>query len=762
MVYAGQMIRFFISSTFHDMFQERDALQKNVFPKLRELCREGGAHFQAIDLRWGVSQDASQDHRTLAICMEEIDRCRKVSPDFNFLILLGERHGSDLLPEQIDQDEFRMLLDQMSDDELKAIDPWYLLDHNAIPPRYVLQPRDKETYPTYKNWEPKQRYLHAILAKASKGAQLNIEAQVKYLASATELEIEEGVFRPPAKEQEVLCFFRTIEGVPHDGSAPLYIEQDIEKYDRLLKLKQRLKGRFPTADVVHEYTARWNGNGCSDEHISAFCNTVYGHLEVRIKAILEQQKQIPGVDLETNAFQQFAKQLTGNFVERDELVGIETYLRGAASYPLVVSGASGSGKSTLLAQAVKMARKEHSSAMVEEAYIGVTPDSSNIRSLLAKLCSQITLVYGGDVTTIPTDERGLIEELPRRLGLVSVDRPLFLFIDALDQLRESDQRTNWIPRTLPQHVRIVVSILPGSELDKLREDLPASQVLTLMGMTREQGDTLLTRWMEGAKRRLQSSQHAAILDTFATNGLPLYLRLAFEEARRWASYEAAPILPPDIPGLLKSLFSRLSEPRHHGKMLVTHTLGYLEAARNGLSEEELLDILPKDDDVLADLKITSPDSPAIDPKLPLPVVLWSRLFFDLNSYLTERAADGSNLIDFYHRQLGEVAKNMYLQGDDRLARHRQLAEYFKNQPLVNGSAQNLRKMSEMPFQQTEGELWDELYQTLTDFRFLEQKAATGMQERMNLARVVTKYFSGVYDLQRDFERAIGRWSAALK
>jgi len=41
--------------TFSDLKAERDALQPDVFPRLREYCQKHGARFQAIDLRWGVN-----------------------------------------------------------------------------------------------------------------------------------------------------------------------------------------------------------------------------------------------------------------------------------------------------------------------------------------------------------------------------------------------------------------------------------------------------------------------------------------------------------------------------------------------------------------------------------------------------------------------------------------------------------------------------------------------------------------------------------
>lgn len=53
--------RVFVSSTFSDLIAERNALQEEVFPRLREYCQKHGARFQAIDLRWGVSEEAALD-----------------------------------------------------------------------------------------------------------------------------------------------------------------------------------------------------------------------------------------------------------------------------------------------------------------------------------------------------------------------------------------------------------------------------------------------------------------------------------------------------------------------------------------------------------------------------------------------------------------------------------------------------------------------------------------------------------------------------
>ena len=52
---SSRTFRIFVSSTFSDLEAERNALQKLVFPRLRELATAHGCRFQVIDLRWGVS-----------------------------------------------------------------------------------------------------------------------------------------------------------------------------------------------------------------------------------------------------------------------------------------------------------------------------------------------------------------------------------------------------------------------------------------------------------------------------------------------------------------------------------------------------------------------------------------------------------------------------------------------------------------------------------------------------------------------------------
>src|ERR1035441_7477018 len=197
------VIRVFVSSTFSDLKPERNALQAQGFPRLEHLCAQNGFQFQAIDLRWGVSSEAGLDHRTMRICFDELRRAQEISPEPNFLVLLGNRYGWRPLPEEISTIEFeRLAAAAMSDGENQTPIPgthhktatqvlcdWYRCDENVVVPdppetspdraplNYILQPltqdlgdgrdytRGKEDLDT-QDWMDVQQVLWRIINAA--------------------------------------------------------------------------------------------------------------------------------------------------------------------------------------------------------------------------------------------------------------------------------------------------------------------------------------------------------------------------------------------------------------------------------------------------------------------------------------------------------------------------------------------------------------------------------------------------------------------
>ena len=134
MAQSTRTFRLFVSSTFSDLKAERNALQEKVFPRLRDLAAAHGCRFQAIDLRWGVSEEAALDQQTMNICLGEIQRCQKTSPRPNFIILLGNRYGWRPLPVEIPADEFELVFSHIPEGERGLVLQWYRLDENADSP----------------------------------------------------------------------------------------------------------------------------------------------------------------------------------------------------------------------------------------------------------------------------------------------------------------------------------------------------------------------------------------------------------------------------------------------------------------------------------------------------------------------------------------------------------------------------------------------------------------------------------------------------
>ncbi len=75
------------------MDQERDYLLTHIFPVFRAACLDRLVSFTEIDLRWGVTEEDAKNGRTVEICLDEIERCRKIQPPPFFIGFLGERYG---------------------------------------------------------------------------------------------------------------------------------------------------------------------------------------------------------------------------------------------------------------------------------------------------------------------------------------------------------------------------------------------------------------------------------------------------------------------------------------------------------------------------------------------------------------------------------------------------------------------------------------------------------------------------------------------
>lgn len=605
-------------------------------------------------------------------------------------------------------------------------------------------------------WGEIERQMRDGLAVGSEAARLNEAARRRYGQSITEQEATAGILEALHSREHVHCFFRTIE-----PDAPGQWLDDVAGRAHVQRLKESLRRFFGRdhEDNVHEYGAAWEGDGPSKDYIDALRRDVVSALTTIIVAELEKERADP-LELERAEHLAFGAERSRHFVGRTEpLRAIAGYLAGDAPTVLAVLGAPGVGKTALIARAVTLASGVHHGAASLVRFAGTTPRSADKRTLLRDLLIELRQDRRAADEDVPASYVDLARSFRNEL---SIDRPhrVLLFIDALDQLStvEEDADLGWLPSELNVNVRVVVSAADGSAAAHLQRRLPAEAVVRIKPMPSAEAAALLSAWLAAGGRTLQDHQRSEVLRAFAVHGLPLHLRLVYEEARQWPSFAppAQTMVADTIAGVVRKLIARLSRPEGHGEILVSRSLAYLAAAKHGLSEDELLDLLWRDDEVREELVTRSPLSPDVD---ALPDIVLSRLLLDLDPYLNERQQDAKRLLGFYHRQLETVVANDLLANELGRVRHGALATFFAAQDLqLHGSQSgiaNLRKLSELPFQQVHGPQPGDVFTTLTDFDFLQAKVSSfESEERSSADGRIERSYPGVFLLLEDLERSL--------
>ncbi len=799
--------RVFVSSTFSDFVAERNALQEKVFPKLSDYCRRRGARFLAIDLRWGVGREAALDQQTMNICLSEIQRCGQLSPKANFIALLGNRYGWVPLPDQIDAVEFESFAQYLTPDQWQFLcgdapiptwrdggqggrRGWYRKDENAVPAVYVLQPRTIE-YPEQsmdedcrrinreelEDWQGIETRLRGFLQEAlHKAGWPERDPRLrKYKLSSTHREISAGILTPAFTKgvsDHALCYCREIDGLPDDQSAATYRdfkghERDADAENSLIQLKNELKRVLPDHHF-RCYHSKWQpSRGKPEGHLEALCADVEADLRRLIDGEMADFERCTQLEREVTAHREYAAKQAGPFMGRRDIMEtmddyIQTGIQKGRPRPLVISGPSGSGKTALLAKSYNDLRLQNK-ARVMARFIGATPDSSDLQSLLKGLCLEMN-ENTGRRDDVPQELAELVAAFANGLRGVPAERPLVIYMDALDQISvpENAHTLYWLPRELPPHVRLVVSVMKPESMNRgskgpgrlpnsrdggtcfqVARKLFSENLIELGPLSVPEGEQLLDSWQAEAGRTLQPDQRKTVMERFMRCPYPLYLKLAFQEVRRWKSYDGVPRLRGGMPDILTDLFERLEGPRNHGYLLTSRSLGYIAAARRGLSEDELLNVLSADPEVMADFQRRSPDSPHVN---RLPMVIWSQLLVDIEAYVTQHRRHGSLLLTFYHRQVAGAVAGRYLKDTDKRRAHRRLAAFFNGQdswlepPLqqcppetrprrrVIGTPANSRKIEELPWHERWAHMTNNL--SLCDLTFIEAKFAAGMGRQL--------------------------------
>jgi len=588
---ASREIRVFLSSTFRDMDAERTYLLKQVFPRVRAACLARLVGFSEIDLRWGVSEVEAKSGATVEICLKEIDRCRDFPPFF--IGFLGERYG------------------------------------------WVPVHQDLSAY-----WEKNQQSPYAS----------PIGQAVERGISVTELEMELAVLQTGASEKiaghALFClreaaFTNELYAQAKKENAGL---RELDFYDaghgKLQALKQRIRqSGFLAQD---NYTS-----------VEQFGQAVETYLMAQLDHYFPADAVPTPQERSNAAHAGFRFHRLSNFLPRPDVreqmvAEIARRAELPALGPILVTGPSGQGKSALMADLAQHYQTQLSQSWrVIDHYVGAdtaTTLDGWVDRILQTLHPQIKDLAG----EMPASQADKVKALSTWVALAAQRHHCkYLFIiDALDQLSDGGKSLDLLkPETLGPDGIVIASAAHGTPAIAAAThwqtciEVPA---LSMELRTRFVSDTL------ARYRKRLPDELAHQLANAPQCGSPLFLGLALEELRLDARHESLNTLVDEILGradaqqlflnnfLLDADYGRPEEPE-----LAARFMALIGAARAGLSEQELSDLLALPDDPIAE-----------DTGKPrLPQIHLSRLLVNMSPFLLNKQGRRAPM----HRIFGEAA-----------------------------------------------------------------------------------------------------------
>jgi tetratricopeptide (TPR) repeat protein len=622
-------IRVFISSTFRDMQAERDELTKFIFPQLRKLCEQRGVGWGYVDLRWGITDEQTAEGKVLPICLDTIQRCRPY-----FIGFLGERYGwiPDEIPPELIKDE-----------------PWLAehLDH-----------------------------------------------------SVTELEILHGVLNNPEMAEHAYFYLRDpsfITSLPEEQQGDFFEKPTVDEIENLgleeanRRAQDRRQKLSALKDQIRDSDFPVRENYQDERELGEW---VLSDLTAVIDSLYPEGSQLDPLDREGADHDAFASSRIGVYVGRQTYFDCLDDHAQQDGPPLVILGAPGSGKSALLANWARQYRTNHPGELLLMHFIGASPASADWAAMLRRIMREFKRRYEIQ-EVIPIQPDALRAAFANWLHMVALKGRLVLILDGLNQLEDHDQAPDliWLPPVIPDNVRLIVSTLPGRSLDALvKRGWPTLQIEPL---GQEERKRLIVEYIAESSKTLSPPLLKQIVDApQAAN--PLFIRTILDELGVSGSHE---LLKERIDfylaaNTLADLFTRIllrfeKDYERDRPGLVGDAMSLLWAARRGLSEVELLDLLGAEGH-------------------PLPHAHWTPLYLVAESTLVNRAG----LIGFFHDHLRQAVERKYLDvAGARQSVHLQLADYFNERELGR------RKVEELPWQLAQAEAWESLYTLLCDLPF---------------------------------------------
>ena len=670
-----KVFRVFFSSTFSDFQEERNELQKVYFPMLDKFCRENGAVFQPVDLRWGISNEASLDNRTLEICLSEVNLCHEISPRPSFVMLLGNRYGWCPVPPSVPAEIFEKA--SLSDFAKSR----YIKDTNAIPAVYHLRRREG-IYTDPDEWDAVEEKLRR-----------EWETVFGPLMSATEEEIRCALNAPWEDRRHIFCFKRVLESIPLSEQGAPFTDltaeyaPDKEKEAKRAELEKFIRSKLPEENI-EVFHAEWERRS---ELVSVFCKKIADSL---LESIKEELKRLRTLDIETESEiseAAFSGLCAECFTGHDSLISrLNKNLLHGEEIALVCGDC---GKSALSAKMGSLLRDAGHNVIVRHAKQSVS--AADMKGLLSGICRKLK--------TEPSDE---ISYTASKICEALKNSDTFLILDGIDRYPEAAAVLQQLLSC--RHVMATVSNRYFAEA------LGCKNTFDILPLTENELFSLFDAVLSKEHRTLTSVQRDAFLSSLRKNPDEAFCKLLARRAAMLQSTDA-PIYADTPKELADSIFSAMTDTYNHDPVLVEHILGLLACVEE-ITPVDLTEMAMRDRESYSEW------SKQLHHQLPreeIPINVISRLYYDLSPYLLHKPYLGQDVVCFASKILQDRAYEKYAADD--IAVHALNSYLSRNQNALSSS-----ELSRIPFLLSRYRTGKELAEWLISYHHIRDITVSGM------------------------------------
>jgi tetratricopeptide (TPR) repeat protein len=605
-------IRVFLSSTFVDFARERELVHAEVVPTLEAMCRHFGLSLELSDLRWGVTVKDIDQNRTATICLEEVDLCRQVSPELNFLLLLGDRVGSRFIPEQVSAHTLETLLAELA----RVVSPGS--------EAHILIERLRLLFPTYR-----MNRAGVLLRDDSPSAQALTKtflqdptaARLLTSFSCADPSVEElrRTLAYSLTHQEVFRSRALAQPDRNEGAIAIIraLDQPEELQHRMRVAVSRAFGvRAAELSAVKDKQGKFDSSYESD--FVRCCTMLLG---ARIEAARERGSkshhfaQIPSLERD------LPHQIVCSHVQALETLRLWIW-SDSGPCAAAISGGLGAGKTTTLRQAKSIIQSLVPNCRIVHLEVKSTPELQSLRNLAITLivwASSSSLNEAKIEALLSCFVPDLLSQVIHELvGVESTDR-LFVLIDDLDLVHDGGARAalSWL--WLDAYSRKVLFTCGTRLVQELHESANV-QLIPLNDLSAT--DSLCIAKEACKKHGAEWLDATWLAEASQTHSTPGYINTLVQAALQVDDSELEGWAMSGPTEFFRDFLNYLQESAPFSRSIYSLFLSLSACTEHGVAEREFLSICYNCNEIREELKEHFPLSPFAS---QVPPLVWHRL-----------------------------------------------------------------------------------------------------------------------------------------